>query len=164
MTKAGPPAEYDGPTINGRPALNAENVQKWCEQACCGCAPSLGDAAHIAAMVNHYDFLGALWKNTPEFKQMHQNNTSTLRMRRISKALTILQNDLPVAIDDTRKVFPDPQSDRLVVVVALLHSVNLLAPIFQKFAPRGAGREPEPWHRIAREVTIPRQSRGLYFL
>jgi hypothetical protein len=163
MNKTRPPAEYEGPTINGHPILSVENVQQWFKQAC-GCVPSLDDAARVARAVNHYDLFSALWKETREFKTSRQNNPSALRMRRIREALTTLQNDLPVLIEDTRKAFPDPQRSRLLV--ALLDAVNSVAPrdpaaahmktalARSVSAPlrQGPGRKPSGWHYIAQEL------------
>jgi len=143
-------AEYDGPTINGRPALSIENVQQWFKEAY-AVVPPQGEVAPIAQSLNHCALLASQWKSSPEFKQMRRSNPSTLRMQRIHVALTTLQKDLPVLIDDTLKVFPDARSTRLVGVIALLDSVNTLVPGFQKFG-RGPGREPERWHRIARNL------------
>jgi hypothetical protein len=150
--------EYDGPTINGRPALSIENVQQWFKEAYAVVPPQGEEGkcffkclALIAQSLNHCAFLQAQWKSTPEFKKMRRNNQSTLRMRRIHLALTTLQKDLPALIDDTLKVFPDARTTRLVSVIALLDSVNTLAPGFQTFGRR-RGREPELWHRIARNL------------
>jgi hypothetical protein len=165
MNKTRPPTEYEGPTINGHPALSAENVQQWFNQAC-GHVPPLEDAARVARGVNHYDLFGALWKDTQEFKSRRRNNPSALRIARISKALTTLQNDLPVLIEDTRKVFPDPQGSRLITAVALLDAVNSVAPrdpVVRRVetalsrsvtAPlrQGPGRKPAGWHYIAQEL------------
>jgi hypothetical protein len=142
--------EYDGPTINGRPALSIENVQQWFKEAY-GVVPSQGEAAPIAQSLNHCAFLASEWKGTPELKKMRRNNPSRLRGQRIHLALETLQKDLPGLIDDYLKVFPDARTNQLVGVITLLNSVNALAPGFQEFA-RGPGREPELWHRIARNL------------
>jgi hypothetical protein len=143
-------AEYDGPSINGRPALSIGDVQQWFKDTY-DVVPPQSEAATIAANLNHCLFLEAQWKSTPEFKKMRRNNQSTLRMQRIHLALTTLQKDLPALIDDTLKVFPDGRTTRLVGVIALLDSVDSLAPGFQTFG-RGPGREPELWRRIARNL------------
>jgi hypothetical protein len=76
-----------------------------------------------------------------------------LRTRRIAEALATLQNDLPVLIEETREVIGDKQSEEgLVAVMALLDAVNLLAGGYEKFRQRAAGREVDPWHRIARNL------------
>jgi hypothetical protein len=142
--------EYDGPTINGRPILSIENVQQWFKEAY-GVVPPQGEAAPIAQSLNHCAFLASEWKGTFELKKMRRNNPSRLRGQRIHEALTILQDDLLGVIDDTLKVFPDARTNQLVAVIALLDSVNALAPGFQAFA-RGPCREPELWHRIARNL------------
>jgi hypothetical protein len=143
-------AKYDGPSINGCPALSIEDVQQWVKDAY-DVVPPQSEAAVIAANLNHCLFLEAQWKNTPEFKKMRRNNQSISRIRRIHLALTTLQKDLPVLIDDTLKVFPDARTTRLLGVIALLASVNTLAPGFQTFGQR-PGREPELWRRIARNL------------
>jgi hypothetical protein len=75
-------------------------------------------------------------------------------MQRISAALTTLQSDLPVLIDDTRRLTPQDELS-LTILGALLDSVNKSAPGFQKFRRHGPGRKPEAWHQIARNLRTP---------
>jgi len=150
MNKRSSVKEYDGPTINGKPILSIEQVQQWFAKA--HCDASFDDAKLIAQSLNHCALLSALWRNTPALKASRRNNPSLLRMIRIGEALRTLQTDLPVLIDDTLKVFPDRQASGIMPATALLNSVNLLAPGFQKYRPYGRGPEPERWHNIARNL------------
>jgi hypothetical protein len=150
MRKRPSTKEYDGPTINGKPILSIEQVQQWFKEA--HCDASFDDAKFIAQALNHCALFAELWKNTPALKASRRNNPSYLRMTRISEALRTLQTDLPVLIDDTLKVFPDRQASGLKPVVALLDSVNLLVPGFEKYKRHGRGPEPERWHNIARNL------------
>jgi hypothetical protein len=145
-------AEYDGPTINGRPALSVENVQRWIKDAYGDHVfPSQGEAVPIVQALNHCAWLEHQWKGTPEFKQMRRSNPSKKRMQRIHLALTTLQHDLPDLIEDHVKIDPDARTTRLVGVIALLDCANSLAPIFQTYG-RSPGREPELWRRIAKNI------------
>jgi hypothetical protein len=143
--------DAEGATINGRPALTLESVQQWFSDAF-HVVPEVGAVAPIARAVNHCALLESHWKRTPEFDEMRRSNPSMLCMRRIAEALTTLQNDLPVLIEDTRNVIGDKQSEGLSAVIALLDAINPLAEGFQKFRQRGAGREVDPWHNIARNL------------
>jgi hypothetical protein len=144
--------EYVGTTINDHPILTTEEVQQWFSRANC-VAPS--DAAEsIAQMLNHCAFLFAQWKGTPELRASRRKNLSFLRIERIGEALRTLQTELPVLIGDTLKFSPGSRARGLVPVLALLDSVNLLAPGFQRYRPRGRGREPERWHNIARNLGL----------
>jgi hypothetical protein len=147
------PRERDhGTTINCHPILTAETVQHWFRQTC-DRLPCPDDAARLAATINHYDFLSALWKESTLSKTVREDNQSLLRMRRIGKALTTLQMALPEAIDDARKVLPPGAQDTgLNAVISLLDSVKILAPGFQKFVQRGRGRKPSRWHHVAHEL------------
>ena len=140
----------NGATINGRPALSEKDVQGWFNDAF-QVEPVAEEVRPIAEAVNYCALFVAQWKRTPEFDEMRRSNPSMLRARRIGGALATLQNELPGLIDDTWKVLGDKQADKLVSVVALLDSVNLLEPGFQKFQRR-SGREPDPWHRIAQNL------------
>lgn len=140
----------NGATINGRPALSEKDVQGWFNDAF-QVEPVAEEVRPIAEAVNYCALFVAQWKRTPEFDEMRRSNPSMLRARRIGGALATLQNELPGLIDDTWKVLGDKQADELVSVVALLDSVNLLEPGFQKFQRR-SGREPDPWHRIAQNL------------
>ena len=143
--------DFEGATINGRPALTLEGVQQWFSKPF-DVVPEAGAVAPIAQAVNHCALLESHWKRTPEFDEMRRSNPSVLRMRRIAKALATLQNDLPVLIEDTRKVIGNKQTEGLTAVMAFFGAVNPLAAGFEKFRQRGAGREVDPWHRIARNL------------
>ena len=140
----------EGVTINRRPALTLESVQQWFSAAF-NVVPEACAIAPIAQAINHCALLESQWRRTPELDEMRRSNPSMLRTRRIAEALATLQNDLPVLIEETREVIGDKQSEEgLVAVMALLDAVNLLAPGYEKFRQRAAGREVDPWHRIAR--------------
>ena len=83
---------------------------------------------------------------------MRRSNPSTLRRRRIAEALATLQNDLPVLMEDTRIAIGDKKSEGLTALVALLDAIKPFAAGFEKFRQRGAGREVDPWHKIARNL------------
>jgi hypothetical protein len=141
----------EGTTINGRPALTLESVQHWFIDAF-GVVPEASAVAPLAQAINHCALLESHWKRTPEFDEMRRSNPSMLRMRRIADALATLRNDLPILIEDTEKANGDKQSEGLIAVVTLLDAVKPLAAGFQKFRKRGAGREVDPWHQIARNL------------
>lgn len=143
-------AEYDGPTINGRPALNIETVQRWIKDAYGDhVVASQGEAVPIVQALNHCAWFEDQWK--AEFKHMRRSNPSKKRMQRIHLALTALRHDLPDLIEDHVKIDPDARTTRLVGVIALLDCANSLAPIFQAYG-RSPGREPELWRRIAKNI------------
>ena len=148
------PSGAEGATINGRPALTVESVQQWF----CVAFKAVPDAhavAPIAQAINHCTLFESQWKRTPKFDEVRRNNPSTLRVHRIAKALATLQNDLPELVKDTPKATGDKQSEGLAAVEALLNAANLLAPGFQTFLRRSAGRGVDPWHRIARNLRPP---------
>jgi hypothetical protein len=144
-----PSAEYEGPTINGKPILGIETVQRWFKDAC-GVFLTEEAARPLARMLNDYALLEETWKNTPEFNRMRENNKSRQRVQRISVALAALQKDVPALIDDTVKIAPEHPG--LGAVVNLRDAVNVLAPAFQKFLPKGRGRKPESWHGVIRRL------------
>jgi hypothetical protein len=104
-------AEFDGPTINGHPALRVDDVQQWFKDAF-GVVPPKRETVDITQKLNHCELLSFQWRNTPELTKMRSNNPSWLRMQRISAALTTLQSDLPVLIDDTRRLTPPRRTAR----------------------------------------------------
>ena len=120
-------AKYDGPFIDGHPALSIDEVRQWFRKFD-RVVPD-GAATAIAQMLNHCAFLESQWKNTSEFKKARRSNASILRAKRVDEALSTLQRDLPVLIEDTLRVYPKRQPNQ---VDALLDLVNLLAPGFQK--------------------------------
>ena len=144
-------ADYDGPMINGHPALSVKAVQLWFSDTFT-VNPTAEHVAPITQALNHCSLFEAHWRNTPEYKKMRRGNPAALRLRRIHEALATLQKELPVLVDSTRKVFPEAHGEGLVATIALLNSVNLLAPAYEKFHRPGVGREPEAWHRIARNI------------
>jgi hypothetical protein len=144
-----PTTEYDGPTMNGRLILDIETVQLWFKGAC-GVSLTKEAAKPVAQKLNDYALLAMTWKNTPEFNRMRENNKGRQRMQRISVALATLQKDIPALIDDTVKIAPEHPA--MASVVALRDAVNVLAPGFQKFLPKGRGRKPEAWHGVARKL------------
>ena len=144
------PPDYDGSTINGRPILSVDEVQKWFSDE--ACMVPVDDAAAIARDLNDCAFVSFLWKSTPELKTARRKNASRLSMQRIYTALKMLQNELPVLITNTLKVHPKNPPPSLAPIEALLKSANDLEPGFRKYAPRGRGREPDLWHNIARNV------------
>jgi hypothetical protein len=150
MSKNKPSPEHDGPTINGHPILSVDDVRKWFSKE--GCIVPEDIAAGIARDLNHCAFISFDWKNTPELTAARRKNPSRLSMRRIYIALNSLQNELPVLISNTHKVFPRNPPPSLVPIEALLKTVNTLEPVFRKYAPRGRGREPDLWHEIARNI------------
>lgn len=141
--------DYDGPTINGRPILGVEDVQKWFASE--GCIISAECAAAIARDLNYCALVSFLWKSTPALRSARRNSAFHLSSKRIHFALKSLQHELPILINNTRKVFPNTPPS-LVTIEALLAATNNVAPGFQKFAPRGRGRETDLWHNIARNV------------
>lgn len=150
MNESRATTEDIGTTINGRPILTTEDVQRWFIQA--ECVAPVDAAESIAQMLNHCAFLSMHWENTPELRAKRRNNLSLLRAKRIGEALRTLQTDLPGLIDDTLEALPSSRAGGLAPVQTLLESVNLLAPGFQKYRPRGRGRESERWHNIARNL------------
>ncbi len=143
-------ANYDGPTINGRPILGVDDVQKWFAAEGCIIPPEC--AAAIARDLNHCALLSFLWKNTPELRAARGNSPSQIRMKRIYTALKSLQDELPILIANTDKASPRNPPSSLAPIEALLAAAIDVAPVFQKFVPRGRGREPDPWHNVARNV------------
>lgn len=143
------PAAYDGPTINGRPILDIPTVQRWFKEAC-DVNLTEQTAIPITQILNNYALLALTWKNTPEFNRMREGNKNRQRIRRISVALAALQKDVPVLIDDASKIAPDIPG--LPALVALRDVVNVLAPAYAKFLPKGRGRKPESWHTVARTL------------
>ncbi len=144
-----PSAEYDGPTINCKPILDIGTVQQWFKDV--RVVGLTGEAAApIAAFLNEAAFLSSQWKNTSEFNEMRKNDKGRQRMRRVSCALATLEKDIPALIDDTMRIAPEHPA--LAPVVALRDAVEVLAPGFQKFLPKGRGRNPESWHNIARKL------------
>jgi hypothetical protein len=142
--------DYDGPTINGRPILVIEEVQTWFLRA--GCTIPEYAAAPIAQDLNHCAFLSREWKSTPELRAARRKSKSLLAMQRIYRAMRSLQNDLPILIHNTLQVHGSSRPPALEPIEALLEIVNRLEPGFRKYAPRGRGREPDLWHKIARNV------------
>jgi hypothetical protein len=110
--------EYDGPTINDKPALSVNDVQQWFRDVQC-LTPSPAEAASIAAMINHCDLFSAAWISTSEFETRRQKNPSMLRMWRIAAALRKLRDDLPRLIGDSRRISPTNPCDGLVTLVVL---------------------------------------------
>lgn len=142
-------ANYDGPTVNGRPILTVETVQEWFREAF-NVVPSADDAASIARDFNHCEWLVEEWK--PQYNEARRNREYVGRMARISKALTVLQVDLQKLYDDTLVAVQSPYNDEgFKAFVVLLDSVKLHEPAFQKFK-KGLGREPEKWHNLARNL------------
>jgi hypothetical protein len=150
MARKKHPPDYDGPTINGRPALSVREIQKWFSDE--GCIIPMEDAAAIAGDLNHCAFVSFFWKSTPSLRAARRTNPSRLSMQRTYTALKTLQNDLPVLIANTLKVHPKNPPPSLAPIEALLKTANNLEPCFRKYAPRGRGREPDLWHNIARNV------------
>jgi hypothetical protein len=142
---------FEPPTLNGRPLLSIEVVQQWIKEAC-GRVPLLHEAERLAAEINHYDFLSALWKDTADLKLWRAANPSKLRLARISQALTTLKADLRTEIDTTLEAFPDANGPNLLTMTDLLALVEKLSPAFQKFERRGGGRQKVGWHKIARAL------------
>jgi hypothetical protein len=138
-----------GPCLNGHAPLDIPEVQAWFQKAKCSISDDA--AAAIARLLNEYDLLSAWWKNTSALQQLRQNNPSELRNRRIAAALLTLQTDLPITIDDTRKIHHDRETEALRLVAGFLDQLNLVAPLFQPFLA-SRGRNPERWHIIARKI------------
>ncbi len=143
-------SDDDGPTINGRPILSVEDVQTWFGVEKCIICPEC--AAAIARDLNHCAFLSSSWKNTLELRAARRMSPFQLSMERIYTALRSLQDELPRLIPSTCKVFPIDAPSSTAPVEKLLAAAIEVAPGFQKFAPRGRGRSPDPWHNIARNV------------
>jgi hypothetical protein len=142
--------EYDGPTVNGHPPLAAVDAQAWFEAA--DCIVTKEAALPLAQMLNHYEFVGSLWKGTHALREARRRNPTRLRHARIASALKTLQSDLPIVIKNTVRVFPDAQaSEQLRPICTLLDCVNSVAPRFEKFRPH-RGREPDLWHPVARNI------------
>jgi hypothetical protein len=147
--KQSPPKEYDGPIVNGHPVLSIKEVQTWFKAV--GCNVSEEAATPIAQFLNEYEFLGALWKNSPELREQRHNNPSRLRNERIARALKTLQTDVPHKLDEIYQVLPKQRHRRFQPLANLLDLVNKIAPYFSENLPRG-GRKADPWHVIARNV------------
>jgi hypothetical protein len=143
-------ADYDGPTINGRPALSVNEVREWFADE--GCIIPVDAATSIAEDLNHCAFVSFMWKDSPELRAGRRKNPSLLSMQRIYTALKSLQTELPLLISNTLKVFPNNPPPSLAPIKSLLDSANSLEPGFRKYAPRHGGREPVRWHNIARNV------------
>jgi hypothetical protein len=59
-----------------------------------------------------------------------------------------LQNDLSALIDD--RISPNCRG--VPALVELHDAVKAAIPGFRSFLPKGRGRKPEPWHRIAQDL------------
>jgi hypothetical protein len=140
---------FDGPTVNGHPLLSEADVQKWFESV--DRQVPGGAALSIAQMLNHYEFIGALWKSTPELREQRSANPSRLRLSRVAQALQTLEADLPTLLETAHEVLPSERLEEYRPVVELLDQVRELAPRFRHSLP-GRGRGAEPWHMVARKV------------
>jgi hypothetical protein len=111
-------ATYDGPLVNGCPALTEQRIQEWCRQAHM-CVLSGGAAAEMARTLNHYAWLSPLW--IPKFSERQKANPSMQRIRRIAGALETLQNDLPGLLADSRVGGGDVSLTEALYDLALKH-------------------------------------------
>lgn len=142
----------DGPTINGHPILSVEDATQWFKEVGC-CNPKTEAVLSLVQKLNEAEFVGFLWKSTPEFRAKRRNNPSRVRFARIAQALETLRSDLPVVVEDSlRPLSAVERSEWKHPITTLLEQANAVAPVFQNFLPRGRGREPEPWHNISRNI------------
>lgn len=135
----------DGPTVNGRPLLTADEAMQWFEDAF-GCVPSPEDAASLVSDIHHCALFKQLWR--PEFKISRRHNSSRLRMERIGAALEALDRDVPELIKSNRSIRPDEERTSLN---ELLLSVRFLRPLFRQYKIH-KGRDREIWHAAARNL------------
>jgi hypothetical protein len=96
---SGPPPEYEGPLVNGRPALTETKVQAWCIAPRMPQISSAG-AAEICRLLNDALLFSWLWPDRAA--KQRQANPSTQWMGRIARALRTLLNDLPQLIADSK--------------------------------------------------------------
>ena len=144
-------AALDGPTLNGHPVLSIEDAKQWFKEV--GCDPKTEAVVSLVKKLNELEFVGRLWKNTPAFRALRRSNPSYLRHVRVARALETLRSDIPNIIDDSlRTRSPIERSEWKHPMTTLLDYAILVAAAFQKFLPRGRGREPELWHNVARKI------------
>jgi hypothetical protein len=142
--------EEGGPTVNGHPVLSVNDVIGWFQKYDCNVSEQ--SAIAIAQVLNQYEFLAPLWKDTPELRAKRRKNVSVLRNFRIADAIRTLQKDLPSLLDDARRVVPPDKLGALHPLESLLVDINSIASRFNSTKSPGRGRTPKTWHTVARKV------------
>ena len=147
LRHARPTAQLDdwGPLVNGRPVLTVANVQEWSRSVH---LPNMSDAAaaEAARQLNHLAFMRCQW--APEFAEQRKANPSAKRMQRIANALAVLQKDLPVVLNESRKIKPDADQSLTKALLDLVRSHRRVIDAY----PRVRGRPRELTGNVAANI------------
>jgi hypothetical protein len=149
MHNEAPATETEGPTINGHPTVRTENVQAWFESE--GFDVSSEIAFPIAALLNNYELLGFIWKDTREHREWRSNDVIRRQHIHAAVSLDTLGTALPHLIEHYRTTLPEERHELLRPLITLLDQVQAMAPGFKPYLPR-RGRKTEHWHIVARKV------------